>query len=945
MGIFGLKTYGSVLGPRGVTLKGLVVYLLVALALMGERVRSENIHVFSFEDDEHEAGNQYIFDNLTNSNSEHELNSPFGIVPSNEHHTGIDAHVDNSDEYILQKSEHRSLSGLGEVGSSKKVFGEGTTRREVGDEMESIYSEEDGGIYMDTEQDEEIGDVESFLSFDSEFEKNEMEEGIIGNTVDKLNKVAVGLDTAREGQTEDKQEIVRSTEGVSKGKADIKVKKRTGEETKKKTDAKGDAEVGIEGKEHHHVAREAVQPKGEAKVMGEKNSQEKSKASGVSSLGISKRKSEGESEDGEPTTNSNSSEEKKKPEGGAIENSDTLSDKVKIKTEDVHMKKHIKTIQTPGQEPKEGNQTQNTPYVSITANESANANNLANANITGSISSVVPIMKAEADFYTKNTNKTLNIGAESSGKVADAPSEATALGEGYVSSRKNITTEATSQGPSNNIKQKSLKKAASSNRDKSKRKLSRTDDSALKKVSRESNKGEGPESPKSARLGSSRGDHPKTTKHRKHKQYKDLKFNSKEIEDSEARFKDRYRCLNVNTNIFESLRVLDPSSNLTCLKNSEFDGLNVTRGRTEDDKEQRKESKQSLEPLKKIETEKKKCSFYSIWQEFTNQVNNMCTQLEYKGDSSSKKPLIADLQTSIANITSNLNNTATTSTTTVAFNITEITTENISGIREKKEINSSSTEEKPKILNLAGTETMVEVPQNYSTPIKSDGAKSERSKMNSKTKVSWTRVLQKIRILNIPDIYIQATAKKILKFNIYIYRIYTDKYKRKIIKRVQGILRNLKIVNKSQMIKDRHFLGAYTIFGSLLTALLLLSIATFHGRQYAEKSEDILVEAETIKKLGFVGGKIKMISSHLSNSDTGIERVVFSDDPSSICQMILKSKSIVAQNPSNIDYTEEITDSKDLNSILNLTTRLEENNEILFHLSNGLAKCAQSLTI
>ncbi|KAL5368333.1 putative transmembrane domain-containing protein [Cryptosporidium parvum] len=943
MGIFGLKTYGSVLGPRGVTLKGLVVYLLVALALMGERVR--NIHVFSFEDDEHEAGNQYVFDNLTNSNSEHELNSPFGIVPSNEHHTGIDAHVDNSDEHILQKSEHRSLSGLGEVGSSKKVFGEGATRREVGDEVESIYSEEDGGIYMDTEQDEEIGDIESFLSFDSEFEKNEMEEGIIGNAADKVNKVAVGLDTAREGQTEDKQEIVRSTEEVSKGKADIKVKKRTGEEAKKETEAKGDAEVGIEGKEHHHVAREAVQQKGEAKVMGEKKSQEKSKASGVSSLGRSKRKSEGESEDGEATTNSNSSEEKKKPESGVIEDSDTLSDKVKIKTENVHMKKHIKTIQTPGQEPKEGNQTQNTPYVSVSANDSANANNSVSANINGSISSVVPIMKAEADFYTKNTNETLNIGVESSGKVADVPSEATALGEGYVGSGKNITTEATRQGPSTNIKQKSLKKAASSSRDKSKRKSSRTDDSALKKVSRESNKGEGLESPKSARLGSSRGDNPKTTKHKKHKQYKDLKFNSKEIEDSEARFKDRYRCLNVNTNIFESLRVLDPSSNQTCLTNSEFDGLNVTRGLTEDDKEQRKESKQRLGPLKKMETEKKNCSFYSIWQEFTDQVNNMCTQLEHKVDSSSKKPLIADLQTSIANITSNLNNTATTSTTTVAFNITEITTENISGIREKKEINSSSTEEKPKILNLAGTERMVEVPQNYSNPIKSDGAKSERSKMNSKSKVSWTRILQKIRILNIPDIYIQATAKKILKFNIYIYRIYTDKYKRKIIKRVQGILRNLKIVNKSQMIKDRHFLGAYTIFGSLLTALLLLSIATFHGRQYAEKSEDILVEAETIKKLGFVGGKIKMISSHLSNSDTGIERVVFSDDPSSICQMILKSKSIVAQNPSNIDYTEEITDSKDLNSILNLTTRLEENNEILLHLSNGLAKCAQSLTI
>ncbi|CUV06879.1 unnamed protein product [Cryptosporidium hominis] len=942
METFGLKTYGSVLVPRGVTLKGLVVYLLVALALMGGR----NIHVFSFEDDEHEAGSQYVFDNLTNSNSEHELDSPFGIVPSNEHHTGIDAHVDNSDEYILQKSEHRSLSGLGEVGSSKKVFGEGTTRGEVGDEVESIYSEEDGGIYMDAEQDGEIGDVESFLSFDSEFEKNEMEEGIIGNAADKLNKVAVGLDTTREGQTEDKQEIVRSTEGVSKGKADIKVKKRTGKETKKETEAKRDAEVGIEGKEHHHVAREAVHPKGEAKVMGEKKSQEKSKASGVSSLGRSKRKSEGESEDGETTASSNNSEEKKNPESGAIEDSDTLSDKAKIKTENVHMKKHIKTIQTPGQESKEGDQTQNTPYVSVSANDSANANNSASADITGSVSSVVPIMKAETDFYTKNSNETLNIGAESSGKVADAPSEATALGEGYVGSEKNITTEATSQGPNTNIKQKSLKKAVSSSRDKSKRKSSRTEDSALKKVSRESNKGEGLESPKSARLGSSRGDHPKTTKHRKHKQYKDLKLHSKEIEDSEARFKDRYRCLNVNTNIFESLRVLDPYSNQTCLANSEFDDLNATRGRTEeDDKEQRKESKQSLEHLKKIEAEKKKCSFYSIWQEFTNQVNNMCTQLEYKGDSSSKKPLIADLQTSIANITSNLNNTATTSTTTVAFNITEITTENISGIREKKEINSSSTEEKPKILNLAGTEKMVEVPQNYSTPIKSDGAEGERIKINSKSKVSWTRVLQKIRILNIPDLYIQATAKKILKFNIYIYRIYTDKYKRKIIKRVQGILRNLKIVNKSQMIKDRHFLGAYTIFGSLLTALLLLSIATFHERQYAEKSEDILVEAETIKKLGFVGGKIKMISSHLSNSDTGIERVVFSDDPSSICQMILKSKSIVAQNPSNIDYTEEITDSKDLNSILNLTTRLEENNEILLHLSNGLAKCAQSLTI
>ncbi|KAK9172284.1 Uncharacterized protein cmbei_6004530 [Cryptosporidium meleagridis] len=944
MGIFGLKTYGSVLGPSRVALKGLVVYLLIALALMGERAKSENIHIFSFKDDEHEAGNQYVFDNLTNSNSEHELSSPFGIVPSNEH-IGTDAHVDNFDEHILQKSEHRSFSGMSEVGNSKKVFGEGITGRDAGDEIEGIHSEEDGGIYMNAEKDEEIGDVESFLSFYSEFEKDEMEEGVIGNVADKVNKAAVGLDTIREGQNEEKPEIIPSTEGVNKGKAEIKVKKRIGEDTKRETEAKGDAGAGIEGKEHHHVARKAVQSIGEAKVMGEKRSQEKSKTSGVSSLGRSKRKSEGESEYDEVTANINNSEAKKKPEAGVIEDSDTLSDKVKIKTENVYMKKHAKAVQSPGQESNEANQTQNTPYVSVSANESANASDLAFNNITGSISSVVPIIKAEADSYIKDSNETLNIGAENSDKLAGTLSEAAALGEGYAGSERNITTEATSQRPGNNIKQKSLKKAVSSSRDKSKRKLSRMEDSALKNVSRESNKGEGPESPKSARLGSSRGDHPRTAKHRKHKQHKDLKLHSKEIEDSETRLKDRYRCLNINTDIFESLRVLDPSSSQTCLKNSELEGLNGTGGRKEeDDKQQRKKSKQRLESLK-MDTEEQKNSFYSIWQEFTNQVNNMCTQFEYKGDSGSEKPLIMDLQASITNISSNLNNTATTSTTTVALNITKITTEDISGTGEKKEIDSSSTEEKPKILNLAGTERMVEVPKNHSTQIKLDGVKSKRSKMSSKSKLSWTRVLQKIRILNIPDKYIQATAKKILKFNIYIYRIYTDKYKRKIIKRAQGILRNLKIVNESQMIKDKHFLGAYTIFGSLLSALLLLSIATFHGRQYSEESGDVLVEAETIKKLGFVGGKIKMISSHLSNSDTGIERVVFSDDPSSICQMILKSNSIAAQSPSNIDCTEEMADSKDLNSISNLTTRLEENNEILLHLSNGLAKCAQSLTI
>ncbi|KAH8582271.1 uncharacterized protein ELE39_003592 [Cryptosporidium sp. chipmunk genotype I] len=975
MGIFGSKSHGSVPGPGGVNIKGLVICLLAKLLFMGGQVwwrlgeeeceiGSENFHVFSFEDDKHEVGNQYVFDNLT-TNSEHELNSPFGIVPSNEHSTGINLHVDNSNKRILQKSEHETSSGLGEASDFDGSFGEGIARGGGEDEMGSVYSEEDEQVYMSMEQD---ADAESFFSFDNEAENYEVERGPIGNFAESGAKVA-GLDAIPVDRREGEPVIIRKEETETERKMGVEAERRVGEEAKKRTEAeakkkievettkrteaKGEAEARRNERRHnHHVARGADHPRGEAKVTSEK-SQEKPKTAGTGSLGRSRRASEGESEEGGVATNIGSSEGEGKGERETVEGANFLSDRLKA---EVDHKKQVKAIPISRHESKEKGQAQDTSYDS------------ANTNATGSISSsTVPIFKVDRDSYTKKSNDTLDTeGAESSKKVLDTLEEVATIGEANVGFGRNFTTETIIPASSTIKKPNSLKKAtSSSNRDRIKKKSSRTEDLALKKVSKESSK-EGLESSKPGRLGSSRGDQPRPAKQGKLKQDGDLKLSSKEAKESEALFKDRYRCLNINTNIFESLSILDPLS-LTCSARPDLENLKGTRLLTEEeDKEQRRGAKQNL-ILLKSEADKGEDFSHPIWQEFAKQTSKMCTRLVQKSDLNSKKPPAVDFPTSRKNISSNLNNSVPTSTTTITTpNNTEITTETLSGIGEKEGISSSissasfsdsfpssistssasSTRERPDTLGPVGTESKEEVSKHDSITIHSHDAKRE-SRRNSKSIISWAKALQKVEILSISDRYIQAAVKRMLKFNIYIHRLYRDKCKRLIIRRAQGTLGKLKIVNKSQMIKNKHFLGAYTILGSLLSAILLLVIVTFHGRQFVEKFEDNLEEAETIKKLGLVGGKIKMLSSHISNSDSGVEKVVFSDDPKSICQKILetKSKSIVTQSFAEIDYNDEKTDSKGLNTILDLTNRLEENNEILLHLSNGLAKCAQSLKI
>lgn len=821
------------------------------------------------------------------------MNSPFVMVPSNEQthenqrNTDIDLHVDNLNEHIIQKSEHASLPDLSELSGFDEDFEE-EIKRGSENLKESIYYTEDEELYMSISEDGEILDTENFHNFNTSSEDHKVVGGDTSSILDKGDEV--GSDINKLSRKESELEL-RNTEAEREIEAERNERK-------------------------HNLVRETDQLNVEANIVEEKTSQEKPKMSGVGFLGRSKiatKEIDNESKGGvdderKEVKNSESSGK----EESKVEDKKNRLDKIKINVEDAQNKKHIKAIQSSEHKSKEGNQVQT--LSSITSSTSITT---VTANATRSASLGASNSTDRTNVYTNNTF--LTVGTDNPEKVESSPKKITPESVGSMG---NITL--LDSGSNSKSKPKSLKKAAShSGKDKSKRKSNKMEETTLKKVSKEVNKGEGSEFSKPGRLGSSRGDLPKSEKF---KQNKDLKLSSIENEKSETDFKDRYQCLNLN------IGILDPLSH-TCPVSLGLEKLKRMRGRTE--KEDEKQKNRSIQKTKLLENSKidMKNFYHPIWLEFSKTFNNICTKFESNGDLSSKKVPIKDTGVSKNSLSNNVNNNVTTSTTTKTSKT------------KKSEVLSEPTKI-PDTRNLASTEKQNSTKHGSASvrPEQSNDTKREY-KQKSESIISWGIVLRVMDIITIPDTYIQRAVTSLLKFNIYIYKLYTNIYKRRILRKVQWILWRIHIVNKSQIIMDKHFLGAYTVFGSLLSILLLLIITSFHRRLCIGISENSLEETETIKKLGLVGGKIKMLNSHISNSDRGIERTVFSEDPSSICHKIMESRSLVSNIPSNIDHSENRTDFNELTSIKDLTEKLEENNEILLHLSNGLSKCAQSLTI
>ncbi|OII73371.1 uncharacterized protein cubi_02583 [Cryptosporidium ubiquitum] len=835
----------------------------------------------------------------TSRDPEHGMNSPFGMVPSNERahanqqNTDIDLHVDNSNGHI-QKFEHTNLPGLDEVSDFVNGFKE-EAKRENEDQSGSIYYKRDEEQYMNIEQGEEVGDTEGFQNINPEADYYEAVKEDNTSILEKIKEV--GLDIVGQGESE--------PEVTKKSETEIKI------------ETKNEAKAGKEERKHN-IPLETEKPRGEAKIMEEKASQEKTKMPGIGFLGrpgITTEGIGGENKKGNETEKIES-ESKGREESKVIEDAEVQSEKIKIKAEDTRKKKHIKAIPSLEHESKKADQVQATSLAINSASITT-----ATANTTESVSSDISNSTTKTNLYA-NGNDTLPRGeAEDLEKAKEFPKE---ILEESTGSKGNATVV----DPASNTKgkPKSLKKASSPlGKDKTKKKLNKTEETALKKVPKEASKGESSELPKPGRLGSSRGDFPRSAKAEKPKQEKVLKLPLTEKKESETTLKDRYKCLNVNTSI------LDPLIQ-TCPTGLEHEGLKSMRGRAgKENQKQTKEPKQNVKPLKNPKTNRKNFP-HPIWLEIVEALNKICTKFENDGNLISKKIPAKDTQISKSSISSKLNNNATTSTTTKTSQAGE--TKSLPIPARKLDTRSLTSTEKEKS------------PEHESKPIKPQqhDTKREGGKKSNEI-ISWGGVVRMMELLSIPDTYIRGTAKRALKFNIYIYKLYTNIYKGRILRRAQKILFRIPIINKSQIIRDKHFLGAYTVFGSLLSVLLLLVITGFHRRLCIENSENGLEEAETIKKLGLVGGKIKMLNSHISNSDRGVEKVVFSEDPTSICNKILESRSLDTKIQSGIDHSEERTDSKNLTSILDLTAKLEENNEILLHLSNGLAKCAQSLTI
>ncbi|KAK6588959.1 hypothetical protein RS030_263669 [Cryptosporidium xiaoi] len=196
--------------------------------------------------------------------------------------------------------------------------------------------------------------------------------------------------------------------------------------------------------------------------------------------------------------------------------------------------------------------------------------------------------------------------------------------------------------------------------------------------------------------------------------------------------------------------------------------------------------------------------------------------------------------------------------------------------------------------------------------------------------------------INIVDKILIMGLEKLIVFHEVIDNYYAEKYKAILLINVDGALRRINV--PSDIVKNRNFVGmciSIGVFVLFFIVLILVELLSLGGQLFFSKKNSKSFNEDKLKiqkRINSIGTKIKVLNNNTSqNNDSRdyIESCVFSEDPSLICQNIAMRNRIENNSP-----TEE-TDYK--LSLKELRSRIEENNEMLVYLSNGLSKCTESL--
>lgn len=828
--------------------------------------------------------------------------SPFGMAPSSlEHNTGNDLHVDILEKRSEDEDKDKDIDDLSDKGLAGVSFYE---------EGMSVGGHEEEG-----EEDQK----------------------------QKHENTKVGQEEEGKVKKEKGDSSGSNVEGGKTGLGILRV---------------GQGENDSEGKERRHSVVRGLeqQPGGEKKRM-EKISQEKPKAVVLGSLsrtrGAAETHEEGASKRGvgpvKTETKGETAKIETKGETAKIEtkeettNIETKEETTKIETKEETAKARDETKHGKSGDSQKERKTKEDEKTHVSSGvesrsqgegvgkergikgsiglgreskeEDRKVQDLSSGSLVNSSSTGVPDSRAR-------TNDTLVAGrADTLEKTREVGEEHQEEGNA-PSGSKEKTKSAVGVDSISKEKPKSLKKASS----RSKRRSSdRTDDTASRRIYRETGRQDGSETSKPSRLGSSRGDSPRSSELLKTgtpRQGGDLGVLS-EVKDESG--DNGYRCLNARTaGIFELFGGLSRRSGSSCPSSS---GRRVEK-RVQGEAEGRRGRRS-----RQVVYHEVGCP-YSFWLEIVGVLNKIRSEL---GGHS-----LASQKTSAEDVRGSSDASA-----AAGGAKTGNATQAVKVLAKSEESGQLPAKEGVEIRSLASVEKEREkrdLLERAPAPRPSKDAGTERSSDDSFG--GSTGVFKMMKLLACLDSCIRGLAERMLHLNEYAYGVYTRAYRRRVLSQARVVLGHLPIVNKSEIqSRDGHFLGAYTLLGSLMSvSLLLVVVGLGRWSSAGGGSDGCLEEAETLKKLGQVGGKIKMLSSHISNSERGVETVVLSDDPGSICRRILESREATSRDrPCGEDSSGCVGEMGSLSSMQDLTVRLEENNEILLHLSEGLAKCAQSL--
>ncbi|KAH7648236.1 hypothetical protein FG379_000160 [Cryptosporidium bovis] len=196
--------------------------------------------------------------------------------------------------------------------------------------------------------------------------------------------------------------------------------------------------------------------------------------------------------------------------------------------------------------------------------------------------------------------------------------------------------------------------------------------------------------------------------------------------------------------------------------------------------------------------------------------------------------------------------------------------------------------------------------------------------------------------INIVDKILIMGLEKLIVFHEVIDNYYADKYKAILLISVDGALRRINV--PIDIVKNRNFVGmciTIGVFVLFFIVLILVELLSLGGQLFFSKKNKKCFNEDKLsiqKRINSIGTKIKVLNNNTSQNNSSkydIESCVFSEDPSLICQNIAMRNRIEDNSPS------EETDYK--LSLKELRSRIEENNEMLVYLSNGLSKCTESL--